>query len=86
MPGTTCTLDGTAFTYTITHPEGISESLTWSQVYRRTLNVAVRRHAAIGDRAVILAPRDSIILLLFWALCRGLTGNLHFGSARRRQR
>lgn len=74
--------DGTAFTYIDYErdSEGISESLTWSQVYRRTLNVAaeVRRHAAIGDRAVILAHKDSIILLLFWALYRPVLLRFHF--------
>lgn len=39
--------------------EGVSESLTWSQVSRRTLNVArdLGPHGSIGDRAVILAPQ-----------------------------
>ena len=39
----------TAFTYTDYEQDwaGVAESLTWSQVYRRTLNVAqeLRRHA-----------------------------------------
>ncbi len=59
--------DGTAFTYIDYERDSEAyESLTWSQVYRRTLNVAaeVRRHAAIGDRAVI-PHKDSIILLCF---------------------
>ncbi len=51
----------TAFTYTDYEQDwaGVAESLTWSQVYRRTLNVAheVRRHGSAGDRAVILAPQ-----------------------------
>lgn len=53
--------DGAAFTY-IDYDEdwaGIAEHLTWSQLYRRTLNVAheVKQHANAGDRAVILAPQ-----------------------------
>jgi long-chain fatty acid adenylyltransferase FadD28 len=38
---------------------GVTESLSWSQIYRRTLNVAheLTRHATTGDRAVILAPQ-----------------------------
>ena len=37
---------------------GIAESLTWSQLYRRVLNLAqeLRLHGSTGDRAVILAP------------------------------
>lgn len=39
--------------------EGVPESLTWSQVSRRTLNVArdLGPHGSVGDRAVILAPQ-----------------------------
>ena len=38
---------------------GIAESLTWSQLYRRALNLAheLRLHGSTGDRAVILAPQ-----------------------------
>ena len=38
---------------------GVSESLTWSQTYRRTLNVAheLGQHGLAGDRALILAPQ-----------------------------
>ena len=50
-----------AFTFTdyVHDPGGVSESLTWSQLSRRTLNVAreLSRHASVGDRAVILAPQ-----------------------------
>ena len=53
--------DDTAFTYTDYEQDwaGVAEGLTWSQVYRRTLNVAheVRRHGSARDRAVILAPQ-----------------------------
>ena len=40
-------------------PAGHAESLTWSQVYRRALNVAheVKRCGSAGDRAVVLAPQ-----------------------------
>ena len=38
---------------------GVAENLTWSQIYRRTLNVAqeLRSRGSTGDRAVILAPQ-----------------------------
>lgn len=38
--------------------DGVSETLTWLQLYRRAQNVAqeLRDRAATGDRAVILAP------------------------------
>ncbi|MCA2242462.1 AMP-binding protein [Mycobacterium sp. WUMAC-067] len=38
---------------------GVRETLTWSQVSRRTLNVArdLGPHGSVGDRAVILAPQ-----------------------------
>lgn len=55
--------DDVAFTFT-EYPagsgvDGISRSLTWSQLSRRTLNVAreLGMHAAVGDRALILAPQ-----------------------------
>lgn len=51
-----------AFTFTdyVHDPAGVSESLTWSQLSRRTLNVAreLSLHASVGDRAVILAPQS----------------------------
>nr|WP_102144530.1 AMP-binding protein [Mycobacterium sp. QGD 101] len=51
----------TAFTFMdyAADPAGRAESLTWSQVYRRALNVAeeLRRCATAGDRAVVLAPQ-----------------------------
>ncbi|WP_082279344.1 AMP-binding protein [Mycobacterium colombiense] len=39
--------------------DGVPESLTWSQVSRRTFNVArdLGEHGSVGDRAVILAPQ-----------------------------
>ncbi len=38
---------------------GVADSLTWSQVYRRTLNIAreLRLHGSTGDRVVISAPQ-----------------------------
>ncbi|WP_284234732.1 AMP-binding protein [Mycobacterium antarcticum] len=41
-------------------PAGVRESLTWSQLSRRTMNVAreLGQHASVGDRAVILAPQS----------------------------
>ena len=51
----------TAFTYVDYEQDwaGVAESLTWSQLYRRTLNVAQELNArgSTGDRAVILAPQ-----------------------------
>ncbi|MBJ7340150.1 AMP-binding protein [Mycolicibacterium sp.] len=53
--------DDKAFTYTDYDQDwdGVAETLTWAQAYRRTLNVAaeVSRHGSVGDRAVILAPQ-----------------------------
>src|SRR5436305_5761841 len=53
--------DDVAFTFTDYEKDhaGVSESLTWSQLSRQTLNVAreIRAHGSIGDRAVILAPQ-----------------------------
>jgi fatty acid CoA ligase FadD21 len=51
-----------AFTFTdyVHDSAGVSESLTWSQLSRRTMNVAreLGLHASVGDRAVILAPQS----------------------------
>lgn len=53
--------DDLAFTYVDYENdwEGVAESLTWSQLYRRTLNLAeeLKGCGSIGDRAVILAPQ-----------------------------
>jgi len=50
----------TAFTFMDYNREeaGNAESLTWSQLYRRALNIAreLRLRGSSGDRAVILAP------------------------------
>jgi len=52
--------DRTAFTFMDYERdgEGIPESLTWSQLYRRTINLAqeLRLHGSAGGRVVILAP------------------------------
>ncbi len=69
--------DGMAFTFIDYERdwEGMRESLTWSQVYRRTLNVAseLSRHASVGDRAVILAPQGlDYIVAFLGALQAGL--------------
>jgi fatty acid CoA ligase FadD21 len=51
-----------AFTFTDYESDwaGVPESLTWSQLSRRTLNVAreLSPHGSVGDRAVILAPQS----------------------------
>jgi long-chain fatty acid adenylyltransferase FadD28 len=51
----------TAFTFMDYEQDwaGIAESPTWSQLYRRALNLAqeLRLHGSTGDRALILAPQ-----------------------------
>lgn len=58
-----------AFTYTDYEKDwaGVRESLTWSQLSRRTMNVAreIRLHGSVGDRAVILAPQGLDYILAF---------------------
>nr|WP_163645816.1 type I polyketide synthase [Mycobacterium conspicuum] len=53
--------DEPAFTYVdfAQDWEGVPESLTWSQLYRRTLNMAreLRSFGSTGDRVVISAPQ-----------------------------
>lgn len=53
--------DDVAFTFTDYEHDwaGVRESLTWSQLSRRALNVAheLSFHGSVGDRAVILAPQ-----------------------------
>jgi fatty acid CoA ligase FadD28 len=46
---------------------GVTESLTFSQLYRRTLNVAqeLRHCGSTGDRAVILAPQGLDYIVAF---------------------
>lgn len=61
--------DDVAFTFTDydRDPAGIPETLTWSQLSRRTLNAAreISRHASTGDRAVILAPQGLHYIVAF---------------------
>ncbi|CPW39777.1 fatty-acid--CoA ligase fadD21 [Mycobacteroides abscessus subsp. bolletii] len=61
--------DDIAFTFTdyTNSPTGVAESLTWSQLSRRTFNVAreLAQHASPGDRALILAPQSLEYILAF---------------------
>lgn len=61
--------DDVAFTFTEYqhHPAGVRHSLTWSQLSRRTLNMAreVRVHGSGGDRAVVLAPQGLDYVVAF---------------------
>ncbi|WP_082933438.1 AMP-binding protein [Mycolicibacterium elephantis] len=61
--------DDVAFTFTDhgRDPGGIRESLTWSQLARRTTNLAeeIKRHGTTGDRAVILAPQSLEYVVAF---------------------
>ncbi|WP_081290903.1 type I polyketide synthase [Mycobacterium asiaticum] len=61
--------DETAFTFIDYEkdPAGVAESLTWSQLYRRTLNVAqaLRACGSTGDRAVVLAPQGMHYIVAF---------------------
>ena len=61
--------DDIAFTFTDYDgdPSGVAQSLTWSVLARRTINVAreIRRHGAVGDRALILAPQGLEYILAF---------------------
>jgi fatty acid CoA ligase FadD21 len=58
-----------AFAYTSYENDwaGARESLTWSELYRRTLNVAreLSLHGSVGDRAVILAPQGLEYVVAF---------------------
>ena len=59
----------TAFTFIDYEQDwaGVAESLTWSQVYRRALNVAheLRLCGSTGDRAVISAPQGLDYVVAF---------------------
>ncbi len=61
--------DDVAYTFTEygDDPAGVPESLTWSQLSRRTMNVAreIRLHGSVGDRALILAPQGLDYILAF---------------------
>jgi fatty acid CoA ligase FadD21 len=58
-----------AFTFTDYEKDisGVPESVTWSELSRRTLNMAreIRLHGSVGDRAVILAPQSLDYILAF---------------------
>ena len=47
--------------------EGVAESLTWAQLYRRSINLALELEAcgSTGDRAVILAPQGLDYIVAF---------------------
>jgi fatty acid CoA ligase FadD21 len=61
--------DDIAYTFTDYDgaPDGVRNTLTWSQLARRTVNVAreIRLHGATGDRALILAPQGLDYVLAF---------------------
>ncbi|WP_431237897.1 AMP-binding protein [Mycolicibacterium aichiense] len=63
------TPDDVAFTFTDYDRDwnGVAESLTWSQVYRRTLNVAqeISQQGVPGDRALIIAPQGLAYIVAF---------------------
>lgn len=58
-----------AFTFTDYAKDwaGVPESVTWSQLSRRTLNLAheLSMHASVGDRTVILAPQGLDYIVAF---------------------
>ena len=69
--------NNTAFTFMDYEQDrqGVAESLTWSQLYQRAMNVAAQLGgcASIGDRAVILAPQGlDYIAAFFGAMQAGL--------------
>ena len=61
--------DDAAYTYTDYDRDwdGVATTLTWSQVYRRTVNVAIEaaKHGSVGERAVILAPQGLEYIVAF---------------------
>lgn len=61
--------DDVAFSFTDYEQDwaGVRATLTWAQLYQRTLNVAheLRRHGSMGDRAVILAPQGLDYIVAF---------------------
>lgn len=63
------TPDALAFTYTDydRDPGGVVETLTWGQLYRRTLNMAeeVAQYGSPGDRALIIAPQGLPYIVAF---------------------
>lgn len=70
--------DQTAFTFVDYQQEweGVSESLTWAQLYQRSLQMAMELESrgSTGDRAVILAPQGlDYIVAFLGALEAGFT-------------
>jgi fatty acid CoA ligase FadD21 len=61
--------DDAAFSFTDYEQDwaGSNTTLSWGQLYQRTLNLAheVKRHGAAGDRAVILAPQGLEYVVAF---------------------
>lgn len=61
--------DDVAYTFTDYEDdwEGVPQRLTWSQLSRRTFNVArdLGQHGSVGDRAVILAPQGLDYIVAF---------------------
>ena len=61
--------DGTAFTFMDYQRDwaGVADTLTWAQLYRRTLNVAreLKLCAQTGERVVILAPQGLNYIVAF---------------------
>ncbi len=47
--------------------DGVAESLTWSQLYKRASSVAqeLARYGSTGDRALILAPQGLDYIVAF---------------------
>jgi fatty acid CoA ligase FadD21 len=67
--------DDIAFTFTNYQNDwaGVRENLTWSQLSRRTLNVAreLTSHGSAGDRAVILVPQSLDYIAAFLGSMQG---------------
>ena len=63
------TPDDRAFTFTDydRDPDGVVETLTWGQLYRRTLNLAdeISQHGSVGDRALIIASQGLPYIVAF---------------------
>lgn len=63
------TPDDVAFTFTDydVDPDGVPETLTWSQLHRRTVNAAreFEQYGAPGDRALIVAPQGLAYIVAF---------------------
>lgn len=61
--------DDTAVTYIDYEQDwsGVAESLTWAQLYRRTLNVAreLEPRGSTGDRALVIAPQGLEYIVAF---------------------